>query len=91
MPDKSPEEQATQMFVDMLPHVLSPVIAKRQAEIANLNRELDQLKGERDIIRQEIAALRVEEEGLTNSIAQEGRDYLDLKERRRRFVLGDDA
>jgi chromosome segregation ATPase len=87
---ESVEQQVTQMFANLLPQILAPQIAAKQRQLAELGQEIERAKAERESVRAEVSALRVEAQGLADSISQQGKEFLELKARRRAFILGED-
>jgi hypothetical protein len=90
MDEKSPEQQAIQLFVDMLPNVLGPVIAQRQAIIRELDERISQKTAVDCALDQSIESKRREYEDLGNAYAQRGAQLLRVTEKLRIFALGPD-
>jgi chromosome segregation ATPase len=67
-------------------HAMGKEVEAFEASPPAVKRRLDGEIAERE---QRIEALKREEQELSNSIASKGAEYLDLKERRKKFVLED--
>jgi hypothetical protein len=90
MTDTTPEQQAIQLFVDMLPNVLGPVIAQRQAIIRDLDERISQKTAVDRALDQSIESKRREYEELGNAYAQRGAQLLRITDKYRKLILGPD-
>jgi hypothetical protein len=88
--DKSPEEQVSEMFANLLPQILAPVIAARQRDIKNLEQEIAQAKSQLEIVRGEVTAACRDLEEISAATSKMSEQYLGMKEKLRVFLLPDE-
>jgi len=91
MAQKTPEEAAVELFVQMLPTVLAPVINQRQAVIRQLDEAIGQKKDFDKFLDQRLEEKRRELEELGNACAQRGAQLLRISLKMRAYILGEDA
>jgi hypothetical protein len=88
--DENPEQKFAEMMSTLGTQCLAAIFNALEPVKRKLLAEIDALKAEIATNQQLLADSRNELQSISDAIAERGKEFLELKARRRAFLLGDD-